>query len=110
MTPRILLLTALAALAMCGAPAASAQARPAPAKTEPAKAAPSKATPAPKGDARYGQWDKSWGTRPSAPPKHFTKHGDWYRHVRACQRAYRSYNSRTDSYRSRDGRTLRCRL
>lgn len=114
MTPRILLLTALAVLAMSGAPAASAQARPAPAKAEPAKApakpAPSKAKPAPQGDARYGQWDKSWGTRPPAPPKHFTKHGDWYRHVRACQRAYRSYNSRTDSYRSRDGRTLRCRL
>ena len=114
MTPRILLLAVLAAVATTGVPAASAQNRHTPAKTEPTKApaktVPSKAAPAPKDNARYGNWDRSWGTQPPAPPKHFAKHGDWYRHVRACQRAYRSYNAHTDSYRSRSGKTVRCKL
>jgi hypothetical protein len=115
MTPRILLLAALAAMTIVATSAAAEQPRPAQAKAEPkrdaSRPAPKPAAkPAPKGDARYGHWDKSWGTRPPAPPQHFGKEGDWYRHVRACQRAYRSYHARTDSYRGRDGRTLRCRL
>jgi len=32
------------------------------------------------------------------------------RHVRACQAKYRSYNARTDSYRTRSGQTRRCTL
>ena len=32
------------------------------------------------------------------------------RHIRACQRAYRSYNARTDRYVVRPGVTARCRL
>lgn len=119
MIPRILLLTAIAAMTVSGVPTVSAQTTRPPAKAEPAKAPPAKAAPSkaapkpdakPRGDARYGNWDKSWGVQPPAPPKHFTKHGDWYRHVRACQRAYRSYDARTDSYRSHAGRTIRCQL
>lgn len=58
----------------------------------------------------YGTWNNSWGARPSAPPKHWSKTGDWYRHVRACQQRYRSYNSRTDTYRTNSGRSVRCTL
>jgi hypothetical protein len=58
----------------------------------------------------YGTWNHSWGTRPSAPPKHWSKTGDWYRHVRACQQRYRSYNARTDTFRTNSGHTRRCTL
>lgn len=58
----------------------------------------------------YGRWDQSWGAQPPAPPKHWSKKSDWHRHVRACQQKYRSYNARTDSYRTQSGKTLRCRL
>ena len=34
----------------------------------------------------------------------------WMQHVRRCERAYRSYNRRTDSYRTRSGHPRRCRL
>lgn len=34
----------------------------------------------------------------------------WNRHVRACKRAYSSYNPRTDHYQVRRGVTRRCRL
>lgn len=80
---------------------------PALSKAEPARG---DTKPTPKGDARYGNWDRTWGAQPPAPPKHFTKQGDWYRHVRACQRAYKSYSPRSDTYRSHGGKTLRCRL
>tara|TARA_R110002167_G_scaffold81092_2_gene222344 strand:- start:55 stop:465 length:411 start_codon:yes stop_codon:yes gene_type:complete len=58
----------------------------------------------------YGTWQSSWGARPSAPPAHFTRQSDWYRHVRACESRYRSYNPRTDRYVPRIGRTAVCRL
>ena len=62
-------------------------------------------------DNRYGTWNSSWGSRPTAtPPRHFTRTNDWYRHVRACQNRYRSYNPRTDTYVVRAGRTAICRL
>jgi hypothetical protein len=62
------------------------------------------------GNARYGNWDSRWGARPSTPPSHFTRTSDWYRHVRACQQRYRSYNARTDRYVPRQGQTAICRL
>ena len=34
----------------------------------------------------------------------------WRQHVRRCERAYRSYNRRTDMYRTRSGHWRRCRL
>lgn len=58
----------------------------------------------------YGTWNDNWGPRPSAPPSHWEKTGDWYRHVRACQQRYRSYNPRTDTYRAYSGRDRRCTL
>jgi hypothetical protein len=62
------------------------------------------------GDERYGRWESEWGRRPPAPPGHWTRHGDWYRHVHACQARYRSYNPATDHYTVRRGVTARCRL
>lgn len=56
----------------------------------------------------YGQWNNSWGSRPAAPPKHWTRKSDWFRHVRACQQKYRSYDARTDSYRTSAGKTRHC--
>jgi len=56
----------------------------------------------------YGRWDKGWGSRPPTPPKHWTNKGDWYRHVRACQQKFRSYNARTDTYRTATGKARRC--
>lgn len=61
-------------------------------------------------DNRYGRWDSSWGARPPAPPRHFTRTADWHRHVRACQQRYRSYDARTDRYTVRRGQTAICRL
>ena len=61
-------------------------------------------------DARYGDWNASWGARPSAPPRSFTRQSDWYRHVRACGQRYRSYNASTDRYTVRRGQTAVCRL
>jgi hypothetical protein len=58
----------------------------------------------------YGQWNARWGARPPAPPRHWTRRGDWYRHVRACQLRFRSYNPRTDTYVVRRGVTRRCPL
>jgi len=62
------------------------------------------------GNDRYGRWDGKWGARPPAPPKHWTKANDLYRHVRACQQRYSSYNPRTDTYVVRAKQTARCRL
>lgn len=62
------------------------------------------------GDMSYGRWDSGWGARPPAPPAHFTRHDDWYRHVRACQQRYKSYDPRTDMFVPRAGRTARCTL
>lgn len=59
---------------------------------------------------RYGRWESSWGARPPAPPRHFTKTSDWHRHVRACQQRYRTYNPATDRYVVRRGQTAICRL
>ncbi|MEJ7934541.1 BA14K family protein [Sphingobium sp. AN558] len=61
-------------------------------------------------DRSYGNWDDKWGARPSGPPRHWSKQGDWYRHVRACQQRYRSYNPRTDMIVIRRGMTRRCML
>jgi hypothetical protein len=61
-------------------------------------------------DQMYGTWDDHWGARPPAPPRGWTRHNDWYRHVRACGQRYRSYNPRTDSYTVRRGVYVRCRL
>lgn len=62
------------------------------------------------GGPDYGHWDNHWGVRPPAPPSHWKKHNGWYRHVRACQQRYRSYNPRTDTYRVRPGVYRRCML
>lgn len=59
---------------------------------------------------QYGSWNTSWGAQPSAPPAHWTKKGDWYRHVRACKQRFGTYNSRTDTYRMSSGKSLRCKL
>ena len=59
---------------------------------------------------RHGRWDNRWGARPPAPPRSFTRTGDWNRHVRACQQRYRSYNPATDRYTVRRGQTAVCRL
>lgn len=59
---------------------------------------------------RYGRWDNRWGARPNTPPRHWSRQGDWYRHVRACQMRYRSYNPRTDMFVVRRGVMQRCRL
>jgi len=58
----------------------------------------------------YGTWRSAWGARPAAPPAHFARPSDWYRHVRACQSRYRTYDARTDRYVPRRGRTAVCRL
>ncbi|MBO9498716.1 MAG: hypothetical protein J7496_12605 [Novosphingobium sp.] len=58
----------------------------------------------------YGSWDAGWGARPAAPPRFWTRKGDWYRHVHACQVKYRAtYNPRTDTYRL-GKRVVRCKL
>lgn len=61
-------------------------------------------------DARYGRWDNSWGARPAAPPRSWSRQGDWYRHVRACSQRFRSYNARTNTYMVRRGVSAQCRL
>jgi hypothetical protein len=61
-------------------------------------------------NSRYGRWERSWGARPTAPPRRFSNSRNWYRHVRACQLRYRSYNARTDLYMVRRGVMARCRL
>jgi hypothetical protein len=62
------------------------------------------------GGGEYGNWNTGWGARPPAPPRSFTRHNDWYRHVRACSQRYRSYNASTDRYTVRRGQTAICRL
>lgn len=110
MTIRPVLTCAMMAIGLAMTPQAMAQGKPQPSHQQ---ASPKKETPkkdAPKADTRFGQWNNGWGAKPPAPPSHFTKHGDWYRHVRACQVKFRSYNPRTDTYRASGNRTLRCRL
>lgn len=63
-----------------------------------------------RGGDRYGRWDNGWGARPAAPPRHWSRQNDWYRHVRACSQRYRSYDARTDRYVVRRGQTAMCRL
>lgn len=58
----------------------------------------------------YGTWKKSWGKKPSPPPKHWSKTNDWHRHVRACQLRYKSYRAQTDTFRTYSGKTLICKL
>ena len=55
------------------------------------------------------RWDDSWGRRPERHRGWGNRPG-WYRHVRACQMRYRSYNPRTDMYVVRRGVMARCRL
>jgi hypothetical protein len=38
------------------------------------------------------------------------RNSSWQRHIYRCERAYRSYNARTDMYWSRYGGWRRCRL
>jgi hypothetical protein len=61
-------------------------------------------------DDRYGRWESPWGVRPAPPPRHWGRPNDWYRHVRACQSRYRTYNPRTDTFVARRGVYRRCRL
>lgn len=90
-------------------PSMAQQGRPAPAPTKQAQTPPKAAAPAKSArNEPYGRWDQSWGARPPAPPRHWTKKSDWHRHVRACQQKYRSYDARTDTYRTYQGRTRRC--
>lgn len=103
MTIKATLTLAAAALALALAPGGLAQG---PTKSKPAAQQPH--TPA--STQAYGQWNRQWGAKPPAPPAHFAKKSDWYRHVRACQRKYKSYSARTDTYRSNRGQALRCRL
>ena len=67
------------------------------------------ARPGPSKD-QYGTWNSAWGAKPSAPPRHWTKKNDWYRHVRACKQRFGSYNARTDTYRIASGKSLLCKL
>ena len=60
--------------------------------------------------SQYGNWNTSWGARPPAPPRSFTRQNDWYRHARACSQRYKSYNPATDRYTVRRGQTAVCRL
>lgn len=55
-------------------------------------------------DNRYnGRRDYRWDGR--------SRRGNgWMTHVRRCERAYRSYNRRTDTYRTLTGHSRRCRL
>ena len=62
------------------------------------------------GRSNYGEWNARWGARPANPPRTWTRQSDWYRHVRACQVRYRSYDARTDRYVVRRGQTALCRL
>jgi hypothetical protein len=62
------------------------------------------------GASEYGSWNTGWGARPPAPPRSFSRHSDWYRHVRACGQRYKSYNPATDRYTVRPGQTAICRL
>jgi len=110
---KILMGCILGAAMLIAAPSIAAP-RPAetPARQDPSahahakKPAPAKKEAVPK--TPYGQWNRSWGAQPPAPPKHFAKKSDWYRHVRACQQKYRSYNARTDTYRTSAGKSRRC--
>ena len=55
------------------------------------------------------RWDDRWGRRPERHREWGQRRG-WYRHVRACQQRYRSYDPRTDTYVVRRGVRVRCRL
>lgn len=57
--------------------------------------------PRPDGPGRDQRADEGPGAR-SGPA--------WERHVRACQRRYRTYNPRTDMFVARPGVMRRCRL
>jgi hypothetical protein len=109
---------AIAPLSLAAQPAhqgnhgpAQQQGRPSANKPGNNKPAPHKPSPPrPAANQGFGNWDSRWGARPSNPPSHWTKKGDWYRHVRACQQRFRSYNARTDLFVLRLGVTRRCTL
>lgn len=96
--------------------------QPAPKQQPPKQQPPKPQAPAPKPQAakqppptqqpssRYGNWNSGWGARPPSPPKHWTKTDQWYAHVRACQQRYRSYDPRTDTFRTDSGQRRRCTL
>ena len=88
------------------------QAKPQPAAPQPGKQQANKAPAAKPGAIKnqYGTWNTTWGAAPSAPPSHWSKKGDWYRHVRACKLRFGTYNARTDTYRIASGKSLRCKL
>lgn len=113
-----LLAGALGAVLVMIAPAASAQARHDPAphaqgqhqQSRTTVRTVTRTTTTTRGNS-YGNWNNSWGARPGAPTAAYRgRQNDWYRHVRACQQRFRSYNSRTDSYTVRRGVTRRCTL
>jgi hypothetical protein len=60
-------------------------------------------------DYRYD--DRRYGDRHRGYDRRDHRRGSWWaRHVRRCERAYRTYNRRTDMYRTRYGQYRRCRL
>ncbi|KPL66769.1 hypothetical protein SZ64_00810 [Erythrobacter sp. SG61-1L] len=91
-------------------PRKEGQAKPQPQPTQ--KPAAKKEAPkqGPSSKSPYGEWKSAWGKAPPAPPKHWTKTNDWHRHVRACQQRYKSYNAKTDTYRTQSGKRPRCKL
>lgn len=115
-------LTPLVAAALLAFAPQALQAEPKPAspphKEEHAKPQPTQKPGARKEEPRqgpsskspYGEWKNAWGKAPPAPPKHWTKKGDWHRHVRACQQRYKSYSAKTDTYRTQSGKQPRCKL
>ncbi len=85
---------ALAALTLVGAGAASA---------------PAMAQGSGGGELQYRDRDRDG--IPNRWDRRDNRRGEsWRRHVRRCERAYRSYNVRMDSYRTRSGHWRRCRL
>ena len=97
---RRLISAALAAITLLGAGAVSV---PVAAQPQPYNQYRSDPRPAARPMARSYRRDYRWDGR--------SRRGNgWMQHVRRCERAYRSYNRRTDTYRTRSGYTLRCRL
>ncbi|MFZ3483301.1 hypothetical protein [Sphingomonas sp. 3-13AW] len=113
-----LLAGAIGAALVMIAPAASAQARHDPGPRAKAQQQQSRTTvhrvtrtTTTTRDNRYGNWNNRWGARPGQPAAAYRgRQNDWYRHARACQQRYSSYNPRTDSYTVRRGVTRRCTL
>ena len=68
-------------------------------------------------DDRYNRYDRYRDYRYDRRHGRYYRRGDyyrrptgWQRHVRRCERAYRTYNRHTDMYWTRYGGWRRCRL